>query len=94
MAEDRREAARAALSAFLESTTWPVVRRRADRERQIDLRPHVLSADLADVGVLRFRLAVPTDGSRGRKTCSMPWRWATCWNKALSSPASNVELDA
>ena len=61
--QDRREAARAALSAFLESTTWPVVRRRADRERQIDLRPHVLSADLADVGVLRFRLAVPTDGS-------------------------------
>jgi radical SAM-linked protein len=61
--EDRREAARAAAMALVSSASWPVVRRRADREREIDLRPHVLSAALADDGVLRFRLAVPPDGS-------------------------------
>ncbi len=61
--EDRREAARAALSAFLSSASWPIVRERADRRREIDLRPHVLSAGLADDGVLRFRLSVAPEGS-------------------------------
>jgi radical SAM-linked protein len=60
---DRRESARAAVSAFLSSATWPVVRQRADRRREIDLRPHVLSAALDDDGVLRFRLAVAPEGS-------------------------------
>lgn len=61
--EGRRAAARAALDAFLSSARWPAVRRRADRDREIDLRPHVLSADLAQGGVLRFRLAVSQEGS-------------------------------
>lgn len=61
--EDRREAARYALSQFLSSASWPVIRRRADRDREIDLRPHVLSADLAGDGVLRIRLAVLPEGS-------------------------------
>ena len=61
--EDRREAAGAAVAAFLASAACPVIRRRADRDREIDLRPHVLSAGLAGDGVLRFRLAVPPAGS-------------------------------
>ncbi len=60
---DRREAARAGLARLLAAATWPAIRRRADREREFDLRPHVLSADLADDGVLRFRLAVTPEGS-------------------------------
>ena len=61
--QDRRESARAALAAFLSSASWPMIRRRADRDQEIDLRPHVLSADLAGDGVLGFRLAVPAQGS-------------------------------
>jgi radical SAM-linked protein len=61
--EDRREAARAAVSAVLSSASWPIVRQRADRRREIDLRPHVLSAALDDDGMLRFRLAVAPEGS-------------------------------
>ncbi len=61
--EGRRDAARAAVSALLSSATWPVTRQRADRRRELDLRPHVLSAALDDAGVLRFRLAVAPEGS-------------------------------
>ncbi len=61
--EGGREAARAAVAAFLSSASWPAIRRRAERERPFDLRPHVLSAELADDGVLRFRLAVAPEGS-------------------------------
>lgn len=60
---DRRDAAREALARLLAAESWPVIRRRADRESELDLRPHVLSAGLADDGVLRFRLAVEPGGS-------------------------------
>lgn len=60
---DRREAARSALETFLTSASWPVVRTRGDRRREFDLRPQVLSAELADDGMLRFRLAVAPEGS-------------------------------
>jgi len=61
--EDRREAARTALAAFRSSASWPIVRQRADRRREIDLRAHVLSAELDGDGVLRFRMAVAPEGS-------------------------------
>lgn len=53
------------LSCFLASTSWPLVRRRPDRNREqtIDLRPFVLTAELTDEGVLRARLKVCPDGS-------------------------------
>ncbi|MGP0064443.1 MAG: TIGR03936 family radical SAM-associated protein [Isosphaeraceae bacterium] len=61
--DDRRDGARAALEEFLAAETWPVVRRRKDREQPFDLRPHVVAAELSDDGMLRFRLAVSNDGS-------------------------------
>jgi radical SAM-linked protein len=63
IAAGRRDQARAALDALLHSTSWPVVRRRPDREVTFDLRPHVVAAELPDDGLLRFRLAVAPDGS-------------------------------
>ena len=57
------DGARAALEEFLAAETWPVVRRRKDREQPFDLRPHVVAAELSDDGMLRFRLAVSNDGS-------------------------------
>jgi len=53
------------LGSFLASTSWPLVRRRPDRDREqtIDLRPFLLNAELTDEGVLRARLKVCPDGS-------------------------------
>jgi radical SAM-linked protein len=55
--------ARAALGAFLESETWPLLRRRPSGESTFDLRPHVVAAELPEDGLLRFRLKVAPDGS-------------------------------
>ncbi len=60
---ERRDEARAALEEFLAAETWPAVRRRQGREQTLDLRPHVVSADLSGDGFLRFRLRVSPDGS-------------------------------
>jgi radical SAM-linked protein len=60
---DRRADAQAALDGLLRSTSWPVVRRRPDREYTFDLRPHLVAAALSDDGFLRFRLQVAPDGS-------------------------------
>jgi radical SAM-linked protein len=64
---DRREKARCALALFLASSSWPVLRRRPDRDRDrelsIDLRPFVLDAELTDLGMLRIRLKVCPDRS-------------------------------
>jgi radical SAM-linked protein len=64
---DRHEAARAALSLLLASSTWPATRRRPDRDRDrevlIDLRPLVIDAELTDLGVLRARLKICPDRS-------------------------------
>ena len=60
---ERREAARAALSALLASEHWPIVRRKADRETTIDLRAFVLDAELDPTGVLSFRLKIQPSGS-------------------------------
>ena len=52
--------------SLLASTSWPVTRRRPDRDRDrrpIDLRPFLLDAELTDEGMLRARLKVSPDGS-------------------------------
>ena len=56
---------RSALQSLLTSTTWPVTRRRPDRDREqtIDIRPFLLDAELTDEGLLRARLRVSPDGS-------------------------------
>jgi radical SAM-linked protein len=59
----RRDEARAALEALLSSPSWPIVRRRPDREQPFDLRPHVLAAELTSDGLLRLRLRIAPDGS-------------------------------
>jgi radical SAM-linked protein len=62
--EGRHDAARAALSAFLQSTSWPYTRRRSDRDDvTFDLRPFLIEADLDPQGVLRFRLKITPAGS-------------------------------
>ena len=72
--EDRREAARSALEQFLSSASWPVIRRKADRDREIDLRPHVLPAGLAGDGVLADPPCAQFEGSGAAgRTCSRPW---------------------
>jgi radical SAM-linked protein len=66
--EGRRDAARAALSAFLQSTSWPYTRRRSDRDDvTFDLRPFLIEADLDPQGVLRFRLKITPAGSARSK---------------------------
>jgi radical SAM-linked protein len=66
---ERREAALAALSLLLASSSWPATRRRPDRDRDrdrevsIDLRPLVIDAELTDLGVLKARLKICPDRS-------------------------------
>ncbi len=61
----RHAETRSKLGTFLASTSWPLVRRRPDRDREqtIDLRPFLLNAELTDEGVLRTRLKICPDGS-------------------------------
>jgi radical SAM-linked protein len=92
--EGDRAAARAALMPFLSSATWPVIRRRADRQRPMDLRPHVLSAELADDGVLRFRLAVATDGSARPEDLLEALALGHLLNEGVFLTRVDVELDA
>jgi radical SAM-linked protein len=94
VAEGCRAAARAALAEFLASASWPVIRRRADRQRQIDLRPHVLSADLADDGVLRFRLAVAPDGSARPEDLLEALALGHLLDEGVFLTRVDVELDA
>ena len=60
---DRRDAARAAVEAFLAGESRPYTRHRPDRTVAIDLRPHVLGAELDPDGVLRLRLKLSPGGS-------------------------------
>jgi hypothetical protein len=48
---------------LLSSETWPVLRKRPNRESTFDLRPEVITAELTVDGLLRFRLKVSADGS-------------------------------
>jgi radical SAM-linked protein len=59
----RRVAALAALQSLLASESWPLTRRRPQRESIFDLRPHLIGADLTAEGLLQFRLKVAPDGS-------------------------------
>jgi radical SAM-linked protein len=61
--DDRREQARSALELLLAQKTWPLIRRRANRELAFDLRQQVLEAELPSDGILRFRLLVSPGGS-------------------------------
>jgi radical SAM-linked protein len=61
--DDRREQAQSALDTLLAQKTWPLIRRRADRELSFDLRQQVLKAELTRDGMLRFRLLVSPGGS-------------------------------
>lgn len=92
--EDRREAARTALAAFVSSASWPIVRQRADRRREIDLRPHVLTADLADDGVLRFRLAFAPEGSARPEEVLDALSLGQVLNEGVFLTRVDVELDA
>jgi radical SAM-linked protein len=92
--EDRREAARSALSAFLSSSSWPIVRRRADRRRELDLRPHVLAAELADDGILRFRLTVAPEGSARPEELLEALALARLLDEGAFLTRVDLELDA
>ncbi len=63
VSEDRRAAARVALDRLLESQTWPITRKRPERESVFDLRANLIGADLTPEGLLQFRLKVASDGS-------------------------------
>jgi radical SAM-linked protein len=91
---DRRGAARSALAAFLSSASWPIVRQRADRRREIDLRPHVLSADLAGDSVLRFRLAVAPEGSARPEELLEALSLGHLLNEGVYLTRVDLELDA
>ncbi len=53
------------LGLLMSSTSWPLIRRRPDRDREqtIDLRPFLLNAELTQEGLLKARLKVCPDGS-------------------------------
>ena len=92
---DRREAGPSRPGGLpVASETWPVIRRRPDRERTIDLRPHVVSADLADDGVLRFRLAVSPDGSARPEDLLERSRLRDLLDEGAVLTRIDVELDA
>jgi len=61
--DERRLMAQSNLQLFLSSASWPLIRRRPNRESTFDLRPEVIAAELTGDGQLRFRLNVPADGS-------------------------------
>ena len=61
--EDRRAAVVGTLQSLLESQSWPLTRKRPQRESLFDLRPHLIDAGLMADGLLRFRLKVAPDGS-------------------------------
>ncbi len=82
------------MTAFLSSASWPAIRRRAERERPFDLRPHVLSAELADDGVLRFRLAVAPEGSARPEDLLEALALAHLLDGGAFLTRVNVELDA
>ena len=60
---ERRQAAQSNLQSLLASASWPLTRRRPNRESTFDLRPQLIEAELTAEGLLRFRLKVSPDGS-------------------------------
>jgi radical SAM-linked protein len=64
--EDRRPAARDAITALIACESRPYTRQRPDRTVEIDLRPFVLGADLDNEGVLHLRLQMTPSGSSAR----------------------------
>jgi radical SAM-linked protein len=85
--------ARAALGALLSSASWPMVRRRPDREQTFDLRPHVLAAELADDGLLRFSLNVFPDGSARPEEVLEALRLRDLLDRGTILTRTNVELE-
>lgn len=61
--EDRRDEARVAVSELLASESRRYLRHRPERSFEVDLRPFVLSAEVAPEGDLVFRLKVTPEGS-------------------------------
>jgi radical SAM-linked protein len=61
--EDRRDPARAAVADLLNRDSWPFTRHRPDRTVELDLRPFVLEAAIADDGALALRMKIAPDGS-------------------------------
>jgi radical SAM-linked protein len=61
--DERRPTAQSNLKSLLASESWPLMRRRPNRESTFDLRPEVIAAELTADGLLRFRLKVSPDGS-------------------------------
>jgi radical SAM-linked protein len=59
---ERRRHAASMLQSLLASASWPLTRRRPDRESTFDLRPQLIGAELTDEGLLRFRLKVAPEG--------------------------------
>ena len=62
---ERHDQTRSAIGLLLASASWPLTRRRPDRDREqtIDMRPFLLDAELTDEGLLKARLKVSPDGS-------------------------------
>ena len=61
--DERRLTAQSNLQSLLASESWPLIRRRPNRESTFDLRPELIAAELTADGLLRFRLKVSPDGS-------------------------------
>ncbi len=61
--DERRLTAQSNLQSLLASASWPLTRRRPNRESTFDLRPELIAAELTAEGLLRFRLKVSPDGS-------------------------------
>jgi radical SAM-linked protein len=61
--DERRQTAQSQLQSLLASESWPLIRRRPNRESTFDLRPELIAAELTADGLLRFRLKVSPDGS-------------------------------
>lgn len=61
--DELRPTARSNVQLLLSSASWPLTRRRPNRESTFDLRPELIAAELTANGLLRFRLKVSADGS-------------------------------
>jgi radical SAM-linked protein len=93
VAAARQQQARDALAGFLASASWPMIRRRPDREQTFDLRPHVLSVELTHDGDLRFRLAVAPDGSARPEEVLEALRLRDLLDSGAVLTRTNVEIE-
>ena len=90
---ERRQTAQINLQSLLSSETWPLLRKRPNRESTFDLRPEVITAELTVDGLLRFRLKVSADGSARPEELLEALRLRDLMDQGAVLTRTDVELE-